>query len=121
MTRYIFKAIAFHKVIEHRSPDLTISDGDTVVTETLEAGASPRTAASLRERLLTGDDHGHLVQMPQGGRPQSSARKFPGEQRTSVSERPPGSYGVRFVKPFFHHLVASPCWKEGSEGWLCWS
>jgi hypothetical protein len=88
MTRYIFKAIAFHKVIEHRSPALTISDGDTVVTETLEAGASPPTAASLRERLLTGDDHGHLVQMPQGGRPQSSARKFPGEQRTRpIAER----------------------------------
>ena len=31
------------------------------------------------------------------------------------------SYGVRFVKPFFQHLVVSPCWKEGSEGWSCWS
>ena len=33
----------------------------------------------------------------------------------------PGSYGVRFVKPFFQHLVVCPCWKEGSEGWSCWS
>jgi amidase len=37
MTRYIFKPTAFHKVIGHRSPALTISDGDTVFTETLEA------------------------------------------------------------------------------------
>jgi hypothetical protein len=30
---------------------------------------------------------------------------------SSVSGRPPGSYGVRFVKPFFQHLVVSSCWK----------
>jgi hypothetical protein len=48
MTRYIFKPTAFRKVIGRRSPALTISDGDTVVTETLEAGASLRAAASLR-------------------------------------------------------------------------
>ena len=32
-----------------------------------------------------------------------------------------GSYGVGFVKPFFQHLVVSPRWKEGAEGWTCWS
>jgi len=28
-----------------------------------------------------------------------------------------GSYGVRFVKLFFQHLVVSRCWKERAEGW----
>ena len=41
--------------------------------------------------------------------------------RMAAVDLAPGSYGVRFVKPFFQHLVVSPRWKEGAEGWSCWS
>ena len=52
---------------------------------------------------------------------QGAASATPSAASSGSNPKAPGSYGVGFVKPFFQHLVVSPRWKEGAEGWTCWS
>ena len=108
-------AIATYEITEGNLA-LTMTDGK--VTGFTASGKGRWPTASAAAAALAGRSWSFKARS-------TGAGQWEGEVTADVAAkiqgRSPGSYGVLFVKPLFHHLVFSPCWKEIAEGWSCWS